>query len=102
MWVLAARGVRHWFEDVVAMQADGQSDSSSDAGIFDDDFEEVVGAETMSRAERAELRSQRRCSNHFMIFWLVPNALRSLCLPKLSPWIFVDNTLRPTIMLNLM
>lgn len=42
------------------MQGEGSSNSSSDEGVFDDDFIEVYGTETMSRAERAQLRSQRR------------------------------------------
>ena len=44
------------------MQADESSSlSSSDLDFFGDDgFREVIGGDTLSRAERAELRSQRR------------------------------------------
>jgi len=36
------------------------NDSSSIAGIYDDGFAEVYGGETTTRAERLQLRSQRR------------------------------------------
>ena len=39
---------------------EGSSNSSSNMGIIDDDINEVYGTETMTRAERAHLRSQRR------------------------------------------
>lgn len=44
------------------MQAGGSDYSSSDVGIFEDDadFLEVYAGETLSRAERAQARSQRR------------------------------------------
>ena len=50
------------------LQFEGSSNGSSDLGT-DDDFGELYGGETLSRAERAQLRSERRS-----VPWICPAA----------------------------